>query len=65
MSDAASKPVALVTGAAQGIGEGIARVLGEAGYIVVLGDVDGEPRAQTAAGSSGPRVSRRPGCAST
>ena len=40
MSDAASKRVALVTGAAQGIGQGIARVLGESGYIVVLGDVD-------------------------
>ena len=37
-----ASPVALVTGAAQGIGQGIARVLGEAGYIVVLGDVDGE-----------------------
>jgi len=41
MSDTASKPVALVTGAAQGIGEGIARMLGAAGHILVLGDVDG------------------------
>jgi 3-oxoacyl-[acyl-carrier protein] reductase len=40
MSDAGNKPIALVTGAAQGIGEGIARVLGESGYIVALGDVD-------------------------
>ena len=45
MADAANKPVALVTGAAQGIGEGIARALGEAGYVVVLGDVDGGSRA--------------------
>ena len=41
MDDAANRPVALVTGAAQGIGEGIARSLGTAGFIVVLGDLDG------------------------
>jgi 3-oxoacyl-[acyl-carrier protein] reductase len=40
MSDAAIKPVAMVTGSAQGIGEGISRALGEAGYSVILGDVD-------------------------
>ena len=49
MSDAGSKRVALVTGAAQGIGQGIARVLGESGYIVVLGDVDEQLVLQTAA----------------
>ncbi len=48
MSDTASKPVALITGAAQGIGEAIARMLGAAGHIVVLGDVDGGLVVQTA-----------------
>ena len=48
MSDTASKPVALVTGAAQGIGEAIARMLGTAGHVVVLGDVDGGLVHQTA-----------------
>ena len=48
MSDTANKPVALVTGAARGIGEGIARMLGAAGHIVVLGDVDGGLVLQTA-----------------
>ncbi len=48
MADTASKPVALVTGAARGIGEGIARMLGAAGHIVVLGDVDGGLVLQTA-----------------
>jgi len=50
MSDVASKPVALVTGAAQGIGEGISRALGEAGYTVVLADLDGDLVAGAAAG---------------
>ena len=49
MSDSGNKPVALVTGAAQGIGVGIARVMGEAGFSVVLGDVDGELVASSAA----------------
>lgn len=49
MSDTASKPVALVTGAAQGIGQGIARQLGQAGHAVVLGDVDAELVQKTAA----------------
>ena len=57
MSDAANKPVALVTGAAQGIGQGIARVMGEAGYTVVLGDVDEELVARPPA-SFGPRDRR-------
>jgi 3-oxoacyl-[acyl-carrier protein] reductase len=48
MSDAGSKRVALVTGAAQGIGQGIARVLGESGYVVALGDVDEKLVLQTA-----------------
>ena len=50
MSDTTSKPVALVTGAAQGIGEAIARMLGTAGHIVVLGDVDDGLVRQTALG---------------
>jgi 3-oxoacyl-[acyl-carrier protein] reductase len=49
MSDAGNKPVALVTGAAQGIGQGIARVLGESGYLVALGDVDETLVLETAA----------------
>jgi 3-oxoacyl-[acyl-carrier protein] reductase len=48
MSETAATPVALVTGAAGGIGEGIARVLGKAGHIVVLGDVDGDLVTRTA-----------------
>ena len=64
MSDAANKPVALVTGAAQGIGEAISRALGEAGYSVVLGDVDGDLVEHAAAGL---RITgrRQPACAST
>ena len=48
MSDTANRSVALVTGAAQGVGEGIARMLGKAGHIVVLGDVDRDLVLQTA-----------------
>ena len=59
MSDAASTPVALVTGAAQGIGEGIARVLGAAGHIVVLGDVEADLVQQTASAFRN-AASRRP-----
>ncbi len=40
MSEASKRSVALVTGAAQGIGLGIARVLAAASYRVVLADVD-------------------------
>jgi 3-oxoacyl-[acyl-carrier protein] reductase len=40
MAGTATKRVALVTGAAQGIGEGISRVLGEAGFAVALADLD-------------------------
>ncbi len=55
MSDPVKKPVALVTGAAQGIGLGIARALGDAGHSVVLGDLDGDLVAHAAAelGSAG------------
>jgi 3-oxoacyl-[acyl-carrier protein] reductase len=49
MSDAADRHVALVTGAAQGIGLGIARVLGRAGFRVALGDVDAALVARSAA----------------
>jgi 3-oxoacyl-[acyl-carrier protein] reductase len=48
MSVPANKPVALVTGAAQGIGEGIAKALGLARHSVVLCDVDGVLVVQTA-----------------
>jgi 3-oxoacyl-[acyl-carrier protein] reductase len=49
MADAENKPVALVTGAAQGIGAGISRALGEAGFAVLLGDVEEDLVHQTAA----------------
>jgi NAD(P)-dependent dehydrogenase (short-subunit alcohol dehydrogenase family) len=48
MSSTGSTPVSLVTGAAGGIGEGIAWVLGKSGHIVVLGDVDGDLVLKTA-----------------
>jgi NAD(P)-dependent dehydrogenase (short-subunit alcohol dehydrogenase family) len=53
MSNAGERPVALVTGAAQGIGLGIARVMGQAGYSVALGDVEGDLVARSSAGLSG------------
>lgn len=49
MPESGNQPVALVTGAAQGIGEGIARAMGQAGYAVFLGDIDTALVAQTAA----------------
>lgn len=49
MSDAANKPVALVTGAAQGIGAAISRALGEAGFAVLMADVEEDLVHQTAA----------------
>jgi NAD(P)-dependent dehydrogenase (short-subunit alcohol dehydrogenase family) len=49
MPNNGTRPVALVTGAAQGIGEGIARVLGKAGFDVVLGDVEHALVIETAA----------------
>ena len=62
MSDAGKKPVALVTGAAQGIGLGIARVMGRAGFSVALGDVDGELVVRSAAELRGQGIERhRPG----
>ena len=45
--------VAIVTGAGRGIGGATARLLSEGGARVVLGDVDGEAAAQTAAGLPG------------
>ena len=41
--------VAIVTGGARGIGEGIARVMAESGAQVAIFDLDGEQAAQTAA----------------
>src|SRR4051794_31743590 len=43
------RTVALVTGAARGIGLGIAEALCEAGLKVALGDVDGESAARSSA----------------
>src|SRR5437870_4435010 len=50
MSGASDRTVALVTGAAQGIGLGIARSLASASYKVVLADVERELVERTAAG---------------
>lgn len=44
-----TKKLAIVTGGARGIGEGIARVLAEAGATVAIFDLDGEQAAKTAA----------------
>jgi 3-oxoacyl-[acyl-carrier protein] reductase len=49
MADAPKRPVAVVTGAAQGIGAGISRALGEAGFAVLLADVEDEIARQMAA----------------
>jgi NAD(P)-dependent dehydrogenase (short-subunit alcohol dehydrogenase family) len=48
MSEQSRKPVALVTGAGQGIGLGIARALARAGHRVALTDVEGELAADSA-----------------
>lgn len=53
MSEAGKAPVALVTGAAGGIGLGIARVMGQSGYSVALGDVDSGRVEDAAAGLRG------------
>ena len=50
MSGPPDRTIALVTGAAQGIGLGIARSLAEASYKVVLADIDRERAEQSAAG---------------
>ena len=42
VSESRDRTVALVTGAAQGIGEGIARSLAMAGYKVALADIENE-----------------------
>jgi len=44
-----TKKLAIVTGGARGIGEGIARVLAEAGATVAIFDLDGEQAEKTAA----------------
>ena len=49
MSASAKRGVAIVTGAARGIGLGIARVLGAVGLDVALTDIDGEGVEQSAA----------------
>ena len=41
--------VAIVTGGARGIGEGIARVMAEAGARIAIFDLDGEQAERTAA----------------
>jgi NAD(P)-dependent dehydrogenase (short-subunit alcohol dehydrogenase family) len=48
MSEPSRKPVALVTGAGQGIGLGIARALADAGHRVALTDVSAESAARSA-----------------
>jgi 3-oxoacyl-[acyl-carrier protein] reductase len=50
MSESESTPrgVAIITGAAQGIGLGIAQALFEAGYRVALADIDGDAAARSA-----------------
>lgn len=46
--DESSKPVAFVSGAAQGIGLGIARALARAGHRVAMGDLDADAAARSA-----------------
>ncbi|HMM59285.1 MAG TPA: SDR family NAD(P)-dependent oxidoreductase, partial [Candidatus Rifleibacterium sp.] len=46
---AAERPVAIVTGSARGIGLEIARAMGEAGYRVVLSDINEEGLAKAKA----------------
>ena len=48
-ADSAPPRVAVVTGAARGIGLGIARALGETGFAVALADIDGAEAARSAA----------------
>jgi 3-oxoacyl-[acyl-carrier protein] reductase len=48
-SDAADRTVAIVTGAAQGIGQGIARCLARASYKVMLADIEDSLLEQTVA----------------
>ena len=56
MSGPPDRTVALVTGAAQGIGLGIARSLASASYKVVLADIDRELVQQSRIGIEGGRL---------
>ncbi|QEH38009.1 3-oxoacyl-[acyl-carrier-protein] reductase FabG [Aquisphaera giovannonii] len=56
MAESSGKPVAVVTGGAQGIGAGIAAALGEAGYAVVVADVLQELAGETACQLAGRSV---------
>jgi len=59
IADPAPPRVAIVTGAARGIGLGIARALGEAGLAVALADIDGPEAARSAAELSGSGIEAR------
>src|SRR5689334_20463231 len=58
MSEPSEQGVALVTGAAQAVGMGIARALAEAGYRVGLADIDAEGAGRSAASLRGASAHR-------